>query len=227
MSDDPFVHDDAAYVLGALGPAQRRAFEEHLAQCPDCTRRVRDIAGLPGLLGQLDESAFTGPEDVPQVPDTLLPQLLRVVRRRRWRTRLLSVTGAAAAVVLAVVVAWAVVPRGAGPRPEAAAPSPVRTMSQVGQDRLSATVAMQKVAWGTRVHLTCTYEGEDWGADDVTPSYALVVRTRDGASQQVATWRAVPGRTTQLDAATDADPAQIASVDVVVTRTGRRVLTLG
>jgi hypothetical protein len=227
MSDDPFVHDDAAYVLGALGPAQRRAFEEHLQQCPDCTRRVSDIAGLPGLLAQLDESAFTGPEDVPPVPETLLPQLLRAVRRRRWRVRLLTVAAAAVAVVLAVLVAWAVIPTGTVPAPEAVAPVPARTMTQVDQDRLTATVAMQKVAWGTRVHLTCTYVGDDYSAEDVAPSYALVVHTRDGASQQVATWRAVPGRTTQLDAATDADPAQIASVDVVVTQTGRRVLTLG
>ncbi|MDT4946344.1 MAG: putative zinc-finger, partial [Pseudonocardiales bacterium] len=31
---DPFVHDDAAYVLGALSDAERREFEAHLETCP-------------------------------------------------------------------------------------------------------------------------------------------------------------------------------------------------
>jgi hypothetical protein len=37
---DPFEHDDAAYVLGALSPAERAAFEEHLQSCADCTARA-------------------------------------------------------------------------------------------------------------------------------------------------------------------------------------------
>ena len=48
-------------------------------------------------------------------------------------------------------------------------------------------------------------------------------RRRDTA---MATWRAVPGRTVELDAATHADQDEIAMVDVVAVGTGRRVLTL-
>ena len=32
-----FAHHDGAYVLGALSPAERRAFEDHLPGCAACT----------------------------------------------------------------------------------------------------------------------------------------------------------------------------------------------
>lgn len=220
-SPDPFTHDDAAYVLGALGPAQRRAFEEHLADCAACTRAVRDLAGVPGLLGRLAESAFTSPEDLPPVPDTLLPQLLRSVRRQRWRTRLVAVVGVATAGILAVLLGISLL---GGPRPEST-PAQAQEMTQVDQDRLEATVEMQQVAWGTKMRLSCTYHSDDWGGKSPA-SYALVVHTSDGVRQRIATWRAVPGRTVELDAATDTNRDQITTVDVVVVGTGRRVLTL-
>lgn len=217
---DAFAHDDAAYVLGALGPTERRAFEEHLAGCDACARSVRDLAGMPGLLARLDESAFAETDDLPPVPETLLPQLLRTVRRQRRRARLLAVAGIAAAAALAVVVGL-LVRGGSDPAPPEARQEP---MTQVDQNRLEASVTLQKVAWGTKIHLSCTYD--EWG-EGSPPSYALVVHPRDGASQQVATWRAVPGRTTELEAATDVDRAKIAAVDVVVIGSGRKVLTLG
>ena len=221
MSTDPFAHDDAAYVLGALSPTQRRAFEEHLAGCETCARAVRDLAGLPGLLAGLGEASFRDPEDVPPVPDTMLPQLLREVRRRRRRTRVLGLAGLAAALVLvAVLVGMALGGRPA--RPPAVA-APAQAMTQVDQDRLTASVSLQPVAWGTRMHLSCRYAGS-WVEPGV--SYALVVHTVDGGEQQVATWRAVPDKTAVLDAATDADLDEITSVDVVITGTDHRLLTL-
>ena len=220
MSTDPFAHADAAYVLGALGPAERRAFEEHLTDCATCTRAVADLAGLPALLSQVDESVFADPEASPPLPETLLPRLLDEVRRRRRRLRLLATVGAAAAVAVVAVVTGVLL-LGGSPSPDRAE---VQAMTQVDQDRLSATVSLQDVAWGTRMQLTCTYRGSDWG--ESPPSYALVVRTRDGARQQVATWRGVPGKETRLEAATDADPGDIASVEVVVADTGRKLLTL-
>ena len=36
---DPYREWDAAYVLGALSPRDRRAFEQHLATCPACRSR--------------------------------------------------------------------------------------------------------------------------------------------------------------------------------------------
>ena len=36
-----FGYDDGAYVLGALSPADRKAFEDHLSTCADCQQSVR------------------------------------------------------------------------------------------------------------------------------------------------------------------------------------------
>ena len=84
MSCD-FAHDDAAYVLGALSPADRLAFERHLETCDACTRSVRSLAGMPGLLDRVDASVLENPPDDPPLPSTLLPALNRAVEDRRRR----------------------------------------------------------------------------------------------------------------------------------------------
>ena len=53
----------------------------------------------------------------------------------------------------------------------------------------------------------------------------LFVRTRDGHSEQVGTWRSLEGRTMRLAAATAARREDIASVEVR-TADGRTVLKL-
>ena len=82
---DPFEHDDAAYVLGALSDAERARFEDHLAGCAACTARVGELSGLPALLADVTIDDVIGPLDA--APDTLLPRLLREAGRRRRRQR--------------------------------------------------------------------------------------------------------------------------------------------
>lgn len=48
------LHDSAVYVLGALSPPEREAYERHLATCAECRAEVTEFADLPGLLGRLD-----------------------------------------------------------------------------------------------------------------------------------------------------------------------------
>jgi hypothetical protein len=220
---DPFAHDDAAYVLGALSPAQRRAFEEHLETCTSCARSVRDLAGMPGLLAGLPEEAYADPGDLPPLPDTMLPALLDRVRRTRQRTRWLTLAGAAAAAVVLVVALTAAFTGDGSPSAPVTQTPPAQTMQQVRQDQLTATVSLQQVAWGTKMHLACRYGGS-W----VQPgaAYALRVHTKDGETQQIATWKALPDKTMQLDAATSVDPVDIDSVDVVLTGSDRPLLTL-
>ncbi|MDP9118572.1 MAG: zf-HC2 domain-containing protein, partial [Actinomycetota bacterium] len=92
---DPFGHDDAAYVFGALSADERHAFEAHLQTCLECTGRVAQTRTVAAQLAGLDESAFAGVEcagaDIDGAesapPDTLLPALLRAARRERDRRR--------------------------------------------------------------------------------------------------------------------------------------------
>src|SRR4051812_26992789 len=153
-----FAQHDGAYVLGALSTAERVRFEQHLAGCGDCARAVRELAGLPGLLARLDSTVLEAAE-APAVPDTLLPSLVREVRRRtRRRARFATAAAAAAAVAVAVVpigvfqildedrgTSVAVSPTPAGeptPRPMTAVGGPVP---------VTAEVALESVPWGTRL----------------------------------------------------------------------------
>lgn len=56
------VHDQlgdqaATYVLGALTPAERQAFEAHLAGCPVCAAEVRSLAPVAWALANLGPAA--------------------------------------------------------------------------------------------------------------------------------------------------------------------------
>jgi hypothetical protein len=74
---------------------------------------------------------------------------------------------------------------------------------------------MESVAWGTRLSLSCSYPVDD---EAYAPAggtvYALVLRTRGGQVEQVATWHSLEGRTMQLVAATQAARDDIAWVEV-------------
>jgi hypothetical protein len=232
----PLSQSDGAYVLGALSPAERHEFEQHLAGCKECSRSVRELAGIPGLLSRIDPSVLEDPADTPPVPETLLPSLLAEVRRTR-RRRTYVVGGLAAAAVLALVAVPLGVsgvlsddnaPVAAPPSATASATAPSElAMDPVGGAPVRASLALEPVLWGTRLDLTCTYEPDPdrYSGLPHKATYVLVVRTRDGKSEQVGTWQAIDGRTMRLSAATAARRAQISSVEVQTTD-GRPVLRL-
>jgi hypothetical protein len=209
-----FAMDDAAYVLGSLSPAERKEFEAHLPGCEGCSLAVRNLAGLPGLLGRLDADIFDGPEIAP-VPDTLLPRLSRAVRRQQHRRTWLT-AGVAAAAAAAISIGGVVALDHPGNGAPVAVAPVGRTMTHVGTpDPMSANVALTSLAWGTRLDLTCSYPMPSWSPRYGSGSYALVVHTTDGRSQRVATWRGLPGKTMHLTAATAAPTSDISSVSVV------------
>jgi hypothetical protein len=208
-----FAMDDAAYVLGSLSPAERKDFEAHLPGCEECSLAVRDLAGLPGLLGRLDADVFDVPSLEP-VPDTLLPRLSRAVRRQQHRRTWLT-AGVAAAVAAAISVGGAVALDHPDVRTPVAALPVGLPMTHTGGDPMTANVALTSVAWGTRLDLTCRYPTPRGAVSYGAGAYALVVHTSDGRSQRVATWRGLPGATMHLSAATAALSSDIRSVDVV------------
>jgi anti-sigma factor RsiW len=228
---------DAAYVLGALSPADREAFAAHLADCDACTRSVQELAGIPGLLAQVDPDDLAAhTEPAPPAPPMLLARVVRAARaEQRRRTRQTAGGAVAATLVLGLGAAWAV--GGAADRPVASPPSTTTTasptaapltMTPVDQHVVTATVALVPVAWGTRLDLRCTWADQPAGprsgyGSRRLPAYSLVVRTTDGRTEQVATWQALPGRTMQLSGATATPAADIAAVEVR-TASGRVVL---
>jgi anti-sigma-K factor RskA len=55
--DHPLADQAEAYALGALTPAERAAFEAHLAVCPACAREVRELTSVAAALGRLGVDA--------------------------------------------------------------------------------------------------------------------------------------------------------------------------
>ncbi|WP_426241594.1 anti-sigma factor family protein [Nocardioides sp. LHG3406-4] len=213
-----FAHHDGAYVLGSLSPAERSEFERHLAGCQDCARAVRELAGLPGLLAKVSPDVLESNHAPEPVPATLLPALVGEARRsQRRRTTMLVGLAAAAALIVAGGSAAVLIAFDSGSQPvgQSAPPSaaPTEAMDPVGSAPVSGRLALTSVAWGTRIDLLCTYaptEEPEYGA-----TYAMVVRTRDGRAEQVATWKALPGKSMRLPAATAATRDDIASVEVL------------
>jgi hypothetical protein len=200
---DPFVHDDAAYVLGALPAADRAAFDEHLAGCAACADRVRELSELPGLLSAVHESDLQGEA----MPDTLLPGLLRraAVERRRRRTISSALAGLAAACLIALVVAvWPA--QTAGPKP-----APPQAMAAVVASPVRATAALVSRSWGTQIDLTCTY---DDGTTAAGYAYGLTVTATDGNRYQLGTWRLQAGRAVTFASGVALPRDQIASVEI-------------
>lgn len=220
MTADRFREMGAAYVLGALSSDERREFEAHLRACDACSHAVRELAGMPGLLATVPLSvAELGPAG--PVPDTLLPSLVRLVRRERRRRRWV-VGGAAAAVAAAVGLGGAALadrPTGVTATrppvsPTSSTTAPARSLTALTRAPVAAQVSINGVAWGTRLDLTCTYRDGDPYPGGGGPAYVLVVQGKDGHWEQVATWRAVPGRVMRLSGATQLSPTEIASVEV-------------
>jgi Putative zinc-finger len=214
--DCPYEMWDGSYVLGSLSPAERREFEAHLDGCEQCSRAVRDLAGLPGLLGRIGPEILDEPEPEP-VPETLLPRLSRAVRRQQQRRTWLT-AGIAAAAAVAVTAGGALALNGRSEAPTAGSSHPPivtsssRPMTQLSRDPMTASVALTPVAWGTKVDLSCSYPPGT--ARYEGGAYALVVHTTDGHSQRVATWNGLPGKTMSVSGATSAWKQDIASVEV-------------
>jgi hypothetical protein len=226
-----FAMLDGSYVLGSLAPAERAEFERHLAGCAECSRSVRELAGLPGLLSRVSPEVLDEVSRTEPVPETLLPALVKEVRRTQ-RTRVLRTAGLAAAAAAVVaggsVVVVSALDDGNGPTVAATSPAPApttapaRPMQRVDED-VTGALSLTPVAWGTRLDLTCTYAASYARALDET--FALFVRTADGQVEKVATWRGVIGREMRLTAATATDATDISSV-VVRTTDGEPVLRL-
>jgi len=215
MTTDEFALYDAAYVLGALSPADRREFEDHLQVCPACASSVSELAGLPGLMSRVSIDQLTAEPE--PVPETLLPSLAREVRRERRQRRLVVGAAAAAAACLIAVGGVAI------SRPDSPVRPPVIASTRPGSANLAfsavvpspvtASARLVDMAWGTRIDLTCAYRSQGLYPASAVP-YAMVVIDRHGTAEQVATWKALPNRELTVMGASSRARLDIASVEI-------------
>lgn len=208
MTADPYVHLDAAYLLGALDADERLAYEAHLAACRRCRASLAEISAIPPLLAGLDESVFAAPPEAPPapVPDTMLPRLLQAARRerarRRWLTTGLGLVAAACATALILIA----VPSSSGPEP---AP---RAMAALVATPVDATIVLQPRSWGTEIELTCWYHRG--AAEPPSERYELVAHSADGATYDLGSWRLAPGRRVIFTSGTALTEPQIKNLQI-------------
>jgi hypothetical protein len=193
-------HDDAAFVLGALSPAERTAYERHLATCSFCREAVADIAVLPGLLGRL------GPDDLERLlqPDppaarstrnrtySLVTAAQTTRRKERKRMRVLS-TAVASACLALVIGLGTVVGFNRDPATPSPTAGPTIAMAPVGAGvSVSAQLNISGMPGGTKVNLVCFYAKKD---PDMKPyTVRLMAYGPDEEQEQLGSWVASPGK---------------------------------
>ena len=214
---DRFATWDAAYVLGALSPVERREYEEHLAGCAACQAAVAELAGMPGLLAQVppEDAALLAAAPVEVLDDAPPPDLLAKIRGRsdrRWRlTR--TVVGAAAALLLVLAgTAYAVglLPFGSS--------EPRRVAFEAVQPTgLTAVADVVPVENGTNIEVQCAYgeTNEPWpGGGYGHADYTIYVVDRAGNATEIKRWPVKPNRTMTPDGHTTLRVRQIEAVEI-------------
>jgi len=181
---DRYAEWDAAYVLGALSPSDRRAYERHLAECPACRAAVTELAGMPGLLSTLspahaealvaeapdaagpDDDAPGHAADAGPAPVVSLAGLAGAARRSRARRRSLSAVAASALLVAGAVggsvlagTGFLGAPDGPGTTPPSATVAGARTIElrPTGDVDMRAELVVTPTAWGTSLRWSCHY----------------------------------------------------------------------
>lgn len=204
----------AAYVLGALPAGERTEFEVHLASCPDCRATVGDLAGIPGLLARVSPADLAEP--VP-VPDTLVPRLVREVRRSARRGRMRVGLLAAAAVLLAVAGTAVVVNSSGGSQGPA-----LTAMTAVVDSPVTARAALVAHPWGTEVTMECRYsDSSAWSRP-----YDLVAVDDTGRSYNLATWVVGPGKTAAVSGSVPVQPDHIDRLEIRLSGGGQPLLRM-
>ncbi|MFJ9691646.1 zf-HC2 domain-containing protein [Kitasatospora sp. NPDC101183] len=222
---EPAHVDVGAYVLGLLEPAERAAFERHLAGCPRCTAQVRELSTVEPLLAEYAASARAAgldpAEPAPRPSGRLLEALVAetATSRRRGRVRRLVLALAATAMLVAgPAVTAAVITAESGPAVVALADTHSATDPTTGAH---AVVGVGGASWGSRITLQLAgVQGP------LTCSLVAVPIT--GQAQTVTSWTVPAGgyQTLSTEGGTGLQPGQIDHFEVRVQGGGALLVTV-
>ncbi len=206
MSDPGHVREElGAYVLGGLGPGERRAVDAHLAECQRCRDELARLSVLPGVLDRLTAEEVL--EDLTSVPETVRPQLASQLAAagqglhrqvRRWRAATAAATLAAAAAAAALLVVD---------------PAPTETVRvavvPVAADaaQVEGTVAAFAWEWGTTVEV-------DLASLPARERYTIWVVDVDDEWIAAGTWGPTDDETARVRSATAVPTPRVARVEV-------------
>jgi hypothetical protein len=186
-------HDDGAYVLGALSPAERVAYERHLATCSFCREAVADISAMPDLLSRLDAKEFAKLLDPSLTTGTLHApaQALAPRRHKNLKSLRVRVASSAAAAILVALIGFGVVAWTRGGEPVATPLGPAVAMTAIkAGSPVAATLRLSSAAGGTKVEMVCSYSK----AATRSWTFRLVAYGSPAEGQeQIGSWDAAPG----------------------------------
>jgi hypothetical protein len=229
------------YVLGAIEPAERAEVDSHLPACSRCRDEVAALAGLPALLGRVNEqqiAEITGP------PEELLESLLaaavterprrrptsRPTRRPTW----LPLLTAAVFVLVVGAVLGGLLTRGSADDARSPVARPAVTVTPtVPEDPHAATEHRRAVNRAMHVNAVIGMRGEEWGTSvNVRLSGApqgvrcrLYAIARDGRRDVAASWEVQYIGSEDFYGSTMISRADLAKFEVL-TMDGRRLLTV-
>jgi len=217
--DDDVAEWDAAYLLGALDPEDRRTYENYLASNPERNSEFAELAPMPDILDLLSPEEALALTDLAGTPpaedrsDNVASFSAASAKRQRRSGRAVAVVVAAAAALAIIggVVGATVFPRTTAVQTLAMAP-----MQPGSRPGLTAELAVTEKKWGTELNWACEYT-KDWSRD--VESYDIVVTTRQGAQVTVGSWRPAGDEATGLAASTSIPTPEIRSVDIRVSGT--------
>jgi hypothetical protein len=204
-SEVPNEHETVgAYALGILDDAEATAFEAHLATCEWCAQQLDELAGMEPMMAALADlpgAPGVGPSAVgeslsarpgPRLAEKLVDEVAE--RRARKKRRNLYLVGTAAALIVggpfAAVATTSGGEDGGGRSTEARTGSPAQAAFADMPDRVSATDP------GTRVSATVALEKKAWGTHAVLElknvkgpeKCSLVAVGKNGERETVTSW---------------------------------------
>jgi len=223
------AHPQAAdWVTGTLGPDDIVLFQFHLKGCPHCQAAIAEFGQLGQMLRQLPPAAEPPPALEARTiagvlaaaaadrsstwAGTRADGMARVIRFPRWRSRtgLLTIAGAVAAAVIAVLL---VVPGlGAQKASFAFRLAPPRGSGQAASAPSGSATARQDSSGSWNITLTVRH------LKDVGPKrwYECWYVSRDGQAVSAGTFVVPPSGNGTFPMTSSADPTEFQSMEITI-----------